>query len=468
MDEISVYNTIMVKNLTVGNPLKVILVFTIPLYFGNLFQQSYNIFDTYIVGQIIGLNALAAVGCTGSISFLILGFINGFGIGAAVITSQRFGAGDIAGVKKSFAATIIISIGLAFALTLISVLAARPLLEFLKTPLEIIDNAYIYIVTIFFGIPTAMLFNLFANILRAVGDSRTPLYFLGVACILNIMLDLFFILILNAGLRAVALATIISQLAAGLLCLIFIIKKMPVLHISSSEWRVELKEITSHLKIALPVGFQMSIIAIGSITVTYALNQLGTQAVTAFTGANRIDVIAFMLLMSFGGAMTTYTAQNYGARQIARIRKGIMQVSIIAIIYCITTAFVFVFSGYFFPEIFLGRDSIEVLSMARTYLVINTCFYILLAMLFIIRQSLLGLGDSVTPTIAGIMELVMRMFAAIFLGRAIGFTGICFANPLAWAGALIPLIIAFTIRMKKLKKMLTDAGLEPAAFSSGG
>ncbi|MCL2208727.1 MAG: MATE family efflux transporter [Treponema sp.] len=440
----------MVKNLTVGNPLTVILVFTIPLFFGNLFQQSYNIFDTYIVGRTIGLGALASVGSTGSINFLILGFINGFGIGAAVITSQRFGAGDIKGVKKSFAATIIISIGLAVVLTFISVLSARPLLEFLQTPAEIIDNAHIYIITIFWGIPTAMFFNLFANILRAVGDSRTPLYFLGIACILNILLDLFFILVLKKGLRAVALATVISQFAAGSLCLVFIIKKMPILHITSAEWRIDLKEITSHLKIALPVGFQMSIIAIGSITVTYALNQLGTSAVTAFTAANRIDVIAFMLLMSFGGAMTTYTAQNYGARQIGRIRKGIAQVSIIAVIYCVTIALVFLFSGYFFPGIFLGWDSIEILSMAHTYLIINSSFYILLAMLFIIRQSLLGLGDSVTPTIAGIMELVMRIFAAIILGRAVGFTGICWANPLAWAGALVPLVIAFVIRMKKL------------------
>ena len=320
----------MVRNLTVGSPVLQILAFTIPLFFGNLFQQSYNIADTIIVGRIVGVDALAAVGSTGSMNFLILGFINGFGIGAAVITAQRFGAGDLAGVRKSFAATIIISIGLAIALTLISVLCARPLLEFLNTPPDIIDGAHNYIIVIFLGIPTAVMFNLFANVLRAVGDSRTPLYFLAIACVFNIALDFIFIMVLKTGLSGVAFATVAAQLVSGLLCVIFIVKKMPILKIILSDFNFEKGEISRHLKLALPVGFQMSIIAIGSITVTYSLNQLGTAAVAAFTAANRLDVLAFLLLFSFGGAMTTYSAQNYGAKKIDRIRKGIAHISIIA------------------------------------------------------------------------------------------------------------------------------------------
>jgi len=446
----------MVRNLTVGSPVLQILAFTIPLFFGNLFQQSYNIADTIIVGRIVGVDALAAVGSTGSMNFLILGFINGFGIGAAVITAQRFGAGDLAGVRKSFAATIIISIGLAIALTLISVLCARPLLEFLNTPPDIIDGAHNYIIVIFLGIPTAVMFNLFANVLRAVGDSRTPLYFLAIACVFNIALDFIFIMVLKTGLSGVAFATVAAQLVSGLLCVIFIVKKMPILKIILSDFNFEKGEISRHLKLALPVGFQMSIIAIGSITVTYSLNQLGTAAVAAFTAANRLDVLAFLLLFSFGGAMTTYSAQNYGAKKIDRIRKGIAHISIIACVYSVVIAFVFYFSGYFFPSLFLGWESIETLSMARTYLLICSAFYMFLAMLFIIRQSLLGMGDSVTPTVAGIMELVMRVFAAIILGKAFGFPGICFSNPLAWAGALIPLVIAFFIRMRKLKTTVAE------------
>jgi len=442
----------MVKNLTVGNPVKLILSFAIPLYIGNLFQQSYNIADTFIVGRTIGLDALAAVGSTGSINFLILGFITGFGIGAAVITSQRFGAGDIEGVKKSFIATIIISTGLAITLTLISVLCVMPLLKFLQTPPEIIDKAYSYIVVIFYGIPTAMLFNLFANVMRAVGDSRTPLIFLSIACVLNIVLDLVFIFVFKTGLWGVALATVIAQLVSGLLCIPFIVKKMPMLKIKKEDWKLDPGEIGKHLKIALPVGFQMSIIAIGSITVTYALNQLGTLAVAAYSAAIKIDVLAYLILFSFGGAMTTYSAQNYGAHKFHRINKGVINISVIACIYSVIVALVFYFTGDFFPGLFLGGESAETLSMARSYLIICTIFYPFLALLFIFRQSLLGIGDSITPTIAGLMELVMRIFAAIVLGNAFGFRGICMANPLAWVGAVIPVVAVFFIRMNKIKK----------------
>jgi len=443
----------MIKNLTVGNPVIVILSFTIPLFIGNLFQQSYNILDTLIVGRTIGLDALAAVGSTGSLNFLILGFIGGFGVGAAVLTSQRFGAGDMEGVRKSFAATIIISIGLSIVMTTISVIGARPLLEFLQTPHDIIDGAHSYISVIFMGIPTAILFNLFANVMRSVGDSRTPLYFLSIAFALKIVLNLIFINIFQTGLWGVALSTLIAQLTCGLLCLLFITKKMPILKITSKDWKIDITEITKHLKLALPVGFQMSIIAIGSITVTYALNQLGTAAVAAFSAATKIDILAYLILFSFGGAMTTYSAQNFGAGKPDRIKKGIAHISIIACSYCVIVALIFYFSGNFFPCLFLGKDSIETISMAREYLVICSSFYICLAMLFIIRQSLLGMGDSLTPTIAGIMELVMRIFAAIILGRAFGFTGIIYSNPLAWAGALIPLVIVFIFRMKKIKSL---------------
>ena len=442
----------MTKNLTVGNPLALILSFAIPLYIGNLFQQSYNIVDAFIVGRIIGIDALAAVGSTGSLNFLILGFIGGFGIGAAVITSQRFGAGDFEGVRKSFAATIIISIGLAIVMTIISALSAKPLLLFLQTPDEILEDAYIYIVIVFLGIPTALLFNLAANIMRAVGDSRTPLYFLAVAFVIKLAINLLFISVFRLGTGGAALATIIAQLFSGLLCVLFIKKKMPVLNITADDWRLDFGEISMHLKLALPVAFQSSIIAIGSITVTYALNRLGTTAVAAYSAASKIDILAYLILFSFGGAMTTFAAQNYGAHKGERIRKGTLHISVIAIIYSIVIALVIYFTGNFFPGLFLGRESPETLSMAREYLIICSSFYIFLALLFILRQSLVGMGDSITPTIAGIMELVMRIFAAIILGNAFGFTGICYSNPLAWAGAFIPLIIAFIIRMKKLLK----------------
>jgi putative MATE family efflux protein len=441
----------MVKNLTVGNPAKVIILFTIPLFVGYLLQQSYNIADTFIVGNTVGVNALAAVGCTGSISFLILGFLMGFVIGGTVITSQRFGAGDMDGVKRSFAAIIVISIGVAVVMTLISVISAMPLLKLLQTPDDIIEDAYNYIIVIYWGIPTAMLFNLFANAMRAVGDSRTPLYFLTVACVLNIALDLVFILVFKTGLWGVALATVIAQLVSGLLCLLFILKRMPVLQITKEHWRFKPGEIAAHLKLALPVGFQMSIIAIGTITVTWVVNRMGTTAVAAFTAASRVDVTAYILLNSIGTAMTTYSAQNYGAKKYDRIRKGIAYISVIACSYCVIMAVIFITTGRSLASLFLGHEANESLDMAHTYLIIGSSLYMVLAMLFIFRQSLIGLGDSVTPTIAGFMELGMRVFAAIILGNIIGFTGVSWANPMAWIGAMIPLSIVMLHRLKKLK-----------------
>jgi putative MATE family efflux protein len=440
------------KNLTVGNPALLILSFAIPLFIGNIFQQFYNMADTFIVGRTIGVSALAAVGSTGSLMFLILGFMMGFTSGAAILTAQRFGAGDEAGIRRSFAATIIISIGITAALMAVSIAGARPLLTLLRTPAEILDAACKYITIIYWGMPAMLLFNLLSNTMRAVGDSRTPLYFLVIACVINVILDLAFILVFHFGVEGAAYATVIAQLISGLLCVPVIVKKIPALKISGADWRVGAKEIREHLRMALPVGFQMSIIAVGTVAVSYALNRLGTTAVAAYTAGIKIDQTASMILSSFGAAMTTYSAQNYGARKYDRIRKGIVQCSCMSCAYSVIIGLLFLFFGRFFAAFFLGNNAGEALSMSHSYLVITGAFYIFLSLLFILRQALQGLGDSLTPTIAGVMELVMRTFAAIILGNMAGFKGICFAGPLAWIGAFIPVAIVIVFTMKRLNR----------------
>jgi putative MATE family efflux protein len=447
----------MTKNLTVGSPALLILSFAIPLFIGNMFQQFYNMADAFIVGRTIGVTALAAVGSTGSLNFLILGFMMGFSSGAAIVTSHRFGAGDEAGIRRSFAVTIITGIGVSAALMAVSIATVRPLLTLLRTPAEILDDACRYITIIYWGIPASLLFNLLSNTMRAVGDSRTPLIFLVIACVINIILDLVFILVFHTGVEGAAWATVIAQLVSGLLCIPVIARNLPALRLSRADLRISGKEIRGHLRLALPVGFQMSIIAIGTVAVSYALNRLGTQAVAAFTAAVKIDQTAGMVLNSFGAAMTTYTAQNYGARKISRIRGGIVQCLCMASGYSVVIGLVFLLFGRFFSAIFLGRESGEALSMAHTYLIINGSCYLLLSVLFIFRQALQGLGDSLTPTVAGIMELVMRTFAAITLGNIAGYRGICFASPLAWVGALIPLTIAVMLTMKRLGRLERSA-----------
>jgi putative MATE family efflux protein len=441
----------MTKNLTIGHPALLILSFTIPLLIGNLFQQFYNMADAFIVGRTLGVAALAAVGCTGSINFFLLGFVFGFTQGSSIITSQRFGAGDEDGVRRSFAVSILLGIGITLVLTIVGLIVARPFLVLLRTPPEIIDRAYDYIIIIYWGIGAIVLFNLVSNVMRAVGDSRTPLIFLVIACLINIVLDYVFILVFHAGVGGAALATVIAQIVAGLACIPVINKKLVILRLRREDWKISRAEIQAHLRVALPMGFQMSIIAIGILGMHFALNTLGTMAVAAFTAAQKIEAIAHMFLNSVGAALTTYVAQNYGARKIDRIRQGIVQCLVMAGLFSIVIGILFSFVGHRLAAFFIGGDS-EVSAMAHTYLQINGLSYALLAVLLIFRQSLQGLGNSLIPTVAGAMELVMRLFAAIILSRFFGFIGLCFASPLAWLGAVIPLSIAIFSEMKRLNR----------------
>ncbi|MDR1352957.1 MAG: MATE family efflux transporter [Treponema sp.] len=442
----------MTKNLTVGSPALLIIGFAVPLFIGNLFQQFYNMADTLIVGRTIGVNALAAVGCTGSLSFFILGFVGGFTQGAAVITSQRFGAGDEDGVRRSFAVSILLSAAMTLVLTAASVITVRKFLVLMRTPAEIINEAHDYIIVIYWGIIASVGFNLFSNMMRAVGDSKTPLVILVIACIINIILDFVFILVFNTGVEGAAYATVIAQIISCIFCVPVIRKRLAVLNIRREDWRFSRAEVWQHFKVAFPMGFQLSIIAIGVVAVQFALNGLGTLAVAAFTAGGKIEQLGTMPMSSFGAAMTTYVAQNYGARKVDRIQKGIFQCLVFSGIFSVIIGMIFFFAGNYLTAVFVGREDPEVISLAHTYLKIEGSCLVVLSCLFVCRQSLLGLSDSFTPTVAGIMELVMRMFGAVMLSKRIGFAGVCWAGPLAWLGAVVPLFIAALLHTKRLNR----------------
>ena len=439
----------MTKNMTVGNPAKLILFFTIPLLIGNLFQQLYNMADTLIVGRTIGVDALAAVGCTGSIMFLILGFTQGLTAGLSIVTAQRFGAGDEEGVRRSFAAGILIGGVITVFLTALSVALARPILTLMRTPANIIDGAYSYIVVIYAGIAAAVLFNLLSSVLRALGDSRTPLIFLVIACLINIGLDFLCILTFQMGVAGAAVATIAAQLLSGGACIVYIARRFPMLHLRREHWRVTREEIFEHLRVALPMGFQSSIIAIGSIILQFTLNGLGETAVSAYTAAQKIDLIATQPMMSFGMTMATYAAQNYGAGNVPRIRRGVLQCAMMSVSFSIVMGIVNnVFGKNLIGLFVVGHP--EVIETAQIYLAINGSCYFILSLLFIFRYTLQGLGQSFVPTFAGIMELCMRALAALVLAGMFGFAGACMANPLAWIGSCVPLSIAFLLTMRRL------------------
>ncbi len=453
----------MIKDLTRGNPAKLIVLFAIPLLIGNLFQQFYHIVNAFIVGRTIGVHALAAVGCTASLVFLIIGFVFGFTNGMAIVLAQRFGAGDLDGVRKSFATNLILGGIVTVFMTVLGELFVRPLLVLMQTPAEILDQAHGYLRIVFLGLGTLVFFNVLSSCLRAVGNSRAPLGYLVVACIVNILLDLLFILGFRMGVEGAALATVLAQLLAGLLCVPYVWKKGSVFRLAKADWKITGTDLWEHLRIGLPMGFQPSIIATGIIILQFSLNGLGAIPVAAYTAAQRIELFATLPLMSFGMAMATYTAQNLGAKQYQRIRSGVFQCTAISLIFSFSIGLVMIFCGRSLAGLFITSNP-EALDLSAKYLTVGGMTYFVLGLLFIFRYTLQGLGQNMVPTIAGIMELVMRVFAALFLIGPLGFFGVCLANPLAWLGSSVPLIIAFawSARRKRtaqpLDKTLINVG----------
>lgn len=442
----------MTKSMTSGSPAKLILFFSLPLIVGNIFQQFYSMADTVIVGRTLGVNALAAVGCTGSITFLVFGFVGGFTTGLSIVTSQYFGAENEIGVKRSFAASIILSSIVTVVLTILSVIFAKGMLQMLQTPEEILEDALSYLVIIFWGTGASVMFNLASNMMRALGDSKHPLYFLILACGVNIVLDYVFIRYFHMGVAGAGVATVIAQLLSGVCCFWYIGKKIPQLRISKEDMIMAKSELRRHFAIAMPMAFQMSIIAIGALILQFALNGLGAVAVAAYTAAQKIESIATMPMNSFGMTMSTYAAQNYGAGKIERIKKGVFQCILISVGFSVLMSVVNIVAGSEMTAIFVGQEEMEVLQLAKIYLVITGVCYWILSLLFIYRFTLQGLGRGLVPTIAGIAEMVMRAFAAVALVGSFGFAGAAVANPLAWLGSCIPLAVAYYWTVNSMSK----------------
>lgn len=439
----------MTKTMTEGGPARLILLFALPLLGGNLFQQLYNMMDTLIVGRTLGVQALAAVGCTGSIMFLFLGFVQGLSTGMSIVTARAFGADDFDGVRRSFATIIVLGAGIAVVLTALSVPLAKPILRAMNTPSSIIDNAYRYIVIIYAGLFAAMVFNVLSNVLRALGDSRTPLLFLVIASVLNIVLDLALILGTPMGVAGAAVATVLSQTVSGVLCIVYIARKFPILHVRRADFTLRRGELWQHARIGLPMGFQASIIGFGVIILQIVLNGQGETSVAAYTAAQKIEQIIVAPLSSFGMTMATYTAQNYGAGKLPRIRQGVRRCAALSLGYTAVIMCIATFAGAALVRLFV-QDAPVVVDMARQYLRITCLFYPILSMLFILRYTLQGLGQGIVPTIAGIMELTMRALGCIALAPRFGFAGICVAYALAWPGSATPLVISYIATMRRL------------------
>ena len=440
----------MVKDMTNGSPSKHILGFAIPMLFGMLFQQFYNLVDTIIVGKTLGVEALAGVGATGSINFMIIGFCMGVCNGFVIPVAQCFGAKKPADLRKYVFNGYICSIVFAIVLTLASVIFCRRILIIMNTPADIIDHAYNYIVVIFIGIPTVFLYNMVSGVIRSLGDSKTPVVFLVLSSIINVVLDFFLILVCKMGVAGAGWATVTSQLISGLTCLIYMYKKYDILKGDKSERVLDRRFITNLCMNGVPMGLQYSITAIGSTILQAAVNTLGSTYVAAMTAGSKMFNFTCCPFDALGSTMATYTGQNVGAAKIKRLGQGVRSAMIIGSVYSVLSLIALYFTTDYIALLFVNASETTIIALTRQFILASACFYIPLTGVNVVRFCIQGMGFSVFAISAGILEMIGRAFAAIILIPNIGFIGACLASPIAWIAADAFLFPAFIHCAKKL------------------
>jgi len=441
----------MTNDMTQGSPLKIFIFFSIPLLIGNIFQQLYSMVDTIIVGRFVGVDALAAVGSTGSMFFLVNGMILGLTSGFGVLVSQKFGAKDEVGVKKAVASNITLTLISTFLMTVIALIVKNPLLRMMNTPENIFDNANTYITIIFAGLITQALYNMSAGILRALGDSKTPLYFLIISSILNVILDLVFIINFKMGVSGAAYATNIAQGFSAVLCLIYSYKRFQVLRLKKEDFKVETHYYTKHLKIGVPMGLQFSVTAVGIIIVQSAINVFGSIVIASYTASSKVLQLVMQPSISFGVTIATYAGQNLGAGRFDRIKNGMKIMNKVSIVTSLIAGAILIFLGKYFVTLFIENPTPEIFSYAQQVFNYSAVFFIPLGFIFVYRNVLQGMGESFVPMMAGVYELVARSIVAFTLPKFIGFTGICLSDPVAWIAAAVPLMITYYMKMKKIE-----------------
>ena len=442
------------SDMTSGSPMKIILWFTLPIFIGNVFQQFYNMADAVIVGKFVGNNALAAVGSTGTIMFLINGFVIGMTAGFTVLTAQKFGAGDERGIRKSVTGAAWLSLIVGLILTAAFMVFMKPLLTLMNTPADIFDDAYAYIMIISGGILAQMLYNLLASILRALGNSRVPLYFLILSAVLNIVLDLVFVIVFQMGAAGAAVATIISQGVSGLICLVYIGKKVQLLRMTKEDWKPQTTLLSAQLKVGIPMALQYSITAIGTMMVQSSLNILGSTLVAAYTAAGKIEQVVTQAYIAMGTTMATYGAQNMGAGDVPRIRQGFKACTIIGIVYSFIAAAFVMTAGKYMTYLFVSEDVGTIMNSVDIYLKCVGIFFIPLAVVNIYRNGIQGLGYGLLPMTAGIAELIGRGVVAVIAAGQRSYLGVCLASPAAWilAGGLL-IVMYYYIMNHDIKKI---------------
>ena len=453
----------MTKDLTSGSPMRLILGFTLPTLFGLLFQQFYNLVDAMIVGKLLGAQALGAVGSTGSVNFLVIGFCLGLCSGFAIPVAQKMGAKDYPQMRRYVANAAYLSAAIALVLTALTGVFCRDILAAMDTPADLFEDANAYIFVIFMGIPVVFLYNLLAGIIRSLGDSRTPVYFLALSAGLNIGLDLLFILLFQAGVEGAAIATVLSQAVSGAACLVYMVKKFPILRVTREERGFDADACKGLCAMGLPMGLQYSVTAIGSIVMQTAVNGLGSTYVTAVATAGKLQLLLACPFDAMGTAMATYCGQNVGANRLDRLSQGVRSCALLGLGYSFIALAAMLLTAPQATMLFLSSDEplLDVLvSLTSRYILVLTAFFFPLALVNILRFSIQGMGFGTLAILAGVLEMIARTVVGYFFVPTVGFSAACFASPAAWICADLFLIPACLGCVARLKRSNPTASLE--------
>lgn len=442
-----------VRELTSGRPLPLILTFALPLLLGNMLQQLYSVVDAVIVGRFLGIEALAAVGASSSVIFLVLGFCNGCGCGFAIPVAQSFGARDYGRMRSQIRHGFILASVIGFTLAVAASWLTASILHWMATPEDIFHDAWIYLLITFIGIPLTFFYGLLAAVIRALGDSRTPFLFLVLSTTLNIILDFVTVVFLGLGVLGVGLSTLTAQGVSAFLCWWYMKKNYPILRYESdSEKKINGFMVRHLLWVGIPMGLQFSITAIGSMVMQGANNALGTACVAAYTTAIRIKMVFLTVLESTGIAMATYQGQNLGARKISRLGSGILSALLLGLIYCVAAFLVLFFGARLLSSAFMDGSQTEVLDLSTHFLRVNISFFPFLGLLVIHRYSIQGLGHTNLAMLSGVMEMIARILVSVLLVPYFAFEAICYCDPAAWITACLFVIPAFWLIYRRLKR----------------
>ena len=440
--------------MTTGSPAKLIIRFMIPMFLGNLFQQFYNVVDSIVAGQFLGVQALAAIGSTGSLMFFVIGWLNGLTSGFAIMVAQCFGAKKEDRMRHYVAMSVYLSVAFALVMTIGLTLANEPILRLMNYSEEIMPEVKAYMGIIYAGLLVTVAYDALSAFLRALGDSRSPLYFLMISAGINVFLDIVFIVVMGMGVEGCAYATVIAQAISAFCCFIYIVKKYPILHLKKEDFRYSWNSVKKLLGLGIPMALQFSITAIGTIIVQGAVNVYGETYMAGFSAAGKLQNILGTVFVAFGATVATYVGQNRGAGRIDRVREGVRCTQYMILAWSVIVMILMFFFGKYMTCIFVNSSETDVLAVSVEYF--HTVFwcYPFLGSIFLYRNTLQGMGYGLVPMMGGIFELAARTIIVLLVAGCTSFRGVCLADPAAWIAALIPLVPYYIYIMRKQKQKI--------------